>query len=139
MMVNLCLILMVVVTLVAAVCYLTEVPDEKEDLTDRYGASTCTKESRGEQYGPGGYIIIPVEDVDKLVAVEHFRVLDDTDEGPVCTGEKQIYELDLRAPEESVYKYFLKHGIIIEYDPENFALEYLYPPQEEDKTEEQRS
>ena len=28
MIVNLCLILMVVVTLVSAVCYLTEVPDE---------------------------------------------------------------------------------------------------------------
>ena len=45
----------------------------------------------------------------------------------------------MRVLEESVYKYFLKPRIIIEYDPENFALGYLYPPQEEDKTEEQRS
>ena len=114
-------------------------PEEKEYLIERYGAPTCTKESRGEQYCPGGYIIIPVEDVDKLVAVERFRALDDTDERPVYTGEERIYELDLRAPEESVYKYFLKHRIIIEYDPENFAPEYLYPSQEEDETEEQRS
>ena len=114
-------------------------PEEKEFLIGRYGAPTCTKESRGEQYCPGGYIIIPVEDVDKLVAVERFRALDDTDEKPVYTGEERIYELDLRAPEESVYKYFLKHRIIIEYDPENFAPEYLYPPLEEEDTEEQRS
>ena len=114
-------------------------PEEKEYLIERYGAPTYTKESRGEQYCPGGYIIIPVEDVDKLVAVERFRALDDTDDEPVYTGEERIYELDLRAPEESVYKYFLKHRIIIAYDPENFAPEYLYPPQEEDETEEQRS
>ena len=114
-------------------------PEEKEYLIERYGAPTCTKESRGEQYGPGGYIIIPVEDVDKLVAVERFRALDDTDERPVYTGEERIYELDLRAPEESVYKYFLECGIIREYDPENFAPEYLYPSPEEDDTEEQRS
>ena len=114
-------------------------PEEKEYLIGRYGAPTCTKESRGEQYGPGGYIIIPVEDVDKLVAVERFRALDDTDARPVYTGEERVYELDLRAPEESVYKYFLKRGIIREYDPENFAPEYLYPSPEEDDTEEQRS
>ena len=114
-------------------------PEEKEYLIERYGAPTCTKESRGEQYGPGGYIIIPVEDVDKLVAVERFRALDDTDERPVYTGEERVYELDLRAPEESVYKYFLKRGIILEYDPENFAPEYLYPSPEEDDTEKQRS
>ena len=114
-------------------------PKEKEYLIERYGAPTCTKESRGEQYCPGGYIIIPVEDVDKLVAVERFRALDDTDEKPVYTGEERIYELDLRAPEESVYKYFLECGIIREYDPENFAPEYLYPSPEEDDTEEQRS
>nr|WP_315032131.1 hypothetical protein [uncultured Porphyromonas sp.] len=114
-------------------------PEEKEYLIERYGAPTYTKESRGEQYCPGGYIIIPVEDVDKLVAVERFRALDDTDERPVYTGEESIYELDLRAPEESVYKYFLKHRIIIEYDPENFAPEYLYPPLEEEDTEKQRS
>lgn len=114
-------------------------PEEKEYLIERYGAPTCTKESRGEQYGPGGYIIIPVEDVDKLVAVERFRALDDTDARPVYTGEERVYELDLRAPEESVYKYFLKRGIIREYDPENFAPEYLYPSPEEDDTEEQRS
>ena len=114
-------------------------PEEKEYLIERYGAPTYTKESRGEQYCSGGYIIIPVEDVDKLVAVERFRALDDTDDEPVYTGEERIYELDLRAPEESVYKYFLKHRIIIEYDPENFAPEYLYPPLEEDETEEQRS
>ena len=114
-------------------------PEEKEYLIGRYGAPTCTKESRGEQYGPGGYIIIPVEDVDKLVAVERFRALDYTDEKPIYTGEERIYELDLRAPEESVYKYFLKREIIIEYDPENFASEYLYPPLEEEDTEKQRS
>ena len=114
-------------------------PEEKEYLIERYGAPTCTKESMGEQYGPGGYIIIPVEDVDKLVAVERFRALDDTDARPVYTGEERVYELDLRAPEESVYKYFLKRGIIREYDPENFAPEYLYPSPEEDDTEEQRS
>ena len=113
-------------------------PEEKEYLIERYGAPTYTKESRGEQYGPGRYIIIPVEDVDKLVAVERFRALDDTDERPVYTGEERIYELDLRAPEESVYKYFLKNRIIIEYDPENFAPEYLYTSLEEDETEEQR-
>ena len=113
--------------------------EEKEYFIERYGAPTYTKESRGEQYGPGGYIIIPVEDVDKLVAVERFRALDDTDEKPVYTGEERIYELDLRAPEESVYKYFLECGIIREYDPENFAPEYLYPSPEEDDTEEQRS
>lgn len=45
----------------------------------------------------------------------------------------------MRAPEESVYKYFLKRGFILEYDPENFAPEYLYPSPEEDDTEEQRS
>ena len=55
------------------------------------------------------------------------------------TGEERIYELDLRAPEESVYKYLLKHRIIIEYDPENFAPEYLYSPLEEEDTEKQRS
>ena len=114
-------------------------PEEKEYLIERYGAPTCTKESRGEQYGPGGYIIIPVEDVDKLVAVERFRALDNTDGRPVYTGEERVYELDLRAPEESVYKYFLKRGIILEYDPENFAPEYLYPSPEEDDAEEQRS
>ena len=114
-------------------------PEEKEYLIERYGAPTCTKESRGEQYGPGGYIIIPVEDVDKLVAVERFRALDNTDERPVYTGEERVYELDMRAPEESVYKYFLKRGFILEYDPENFAPEYLYPSPEEDDTEEQRS
>lgn len=114
-------------------------PEEKEYLIERYGAPTYTKESRGEQYCPGGYIIIPVEDVDKLIAVERFRALDDTDERPVYTGEERIYELDLRAPEESIYKHFLKCGIIREYDPENFAPEYLYPPLEEDDTEKQRS
>ena len=114
-------------------------PEEKDYLIERYGAPTYTKESRGEQYCPGGYIIIPVEDVDKLVAVERFRALDNTDERPEYTGEERIYELDLRAPEESVYKYFLKHRIIIEYDPENFAPEYLYPPLEEDDSEKQRS
>ena len=114
-------------------------PEEKEYLIERYGAPTYTKESRGEQYCPGGYIIIPVEDVDKLVAVERFRALNDTDEKPIYTGEERVYELDLRAPEESVYKYFLERGIIIEYDPENFAPEYLYPPLEEEDTEKQRS
>ena len=114
-------------------------PEEKEYLIERYGAPTYTKESRGEQYCPGGYIIIPVEDVDKLVAVERFLALDDTDERPVYTGEERVYELDLRAPEESVYKYFLEREIILEYDPENFAPEYLYPPLEEEDTEEQRS
>ena len=114
-------------------------PEEKEYLIERYGAPTCTKESRGEQYGPGGYIIIPVEDVDKLVAVERFRALDNTDARPVYTGEERVYELDLRAPEESVYKYFLERGFILEYDPENFAPEYLYPSPEEDDTEKQRS
>ena len=114
-------------------------PEEKEYLIGRYGAPTCTKESMGGQYGPGGYIIIPVEDVDKLVAVERFRALDDTDERPVYTGEERIYELDLRAPEESVYKHFLECGIIREDDSENFSPEYLYPPLEEEDTEEQRS
>ena len=114
-------------------------PEEKEYLIERYGAPTYTKESRGEQYGPGGYIIIPVEDVDKLVAVERFRALDNTDARPVYTGEERVYELDLRAPEESVYKYFLERGFILEYDPENFAPEYLYPSPEEDDTEKQRS
>ena len=114
-------------------------PEEKEYLIERYGAPTYTKESRGEQYCPGGYIIIPVEDVDKLIAVERFRALDDTDEKPVYTGEERVYELDLRAPEESVYKYFLEREIIIEYDPENFSSEYLYPPLEEEDTEKQRS
>ena len=115
-------------------------PEEKEYLIERYGAPTYTEESRREQYGLGEwYIIIPVEDVDKLVAVERFRALDDTDARPVYTGEERVYELDLRAPEESVYKYFLKRGIIREYDPENFAPEYLYPSPEEDDTEEQRS
>ena len=113
--------------------------EEKEYLIERYGAPTYTKESRGEQYCPGGYIIIPVEDVDKLVAVERIRALDDTDEKPIYTGEERVYELDLRAPEESVYKYFLEREIIIEYDPENFASEYLYPPLEEEDTEKQRS
>ena len=113
-------------------------PEEKEYLIERYGAPTYTEWR--EEYGLGEwYIIIPVEDVDKLVAVERFRALDDTDERPVYTGEERIYELDLRAPEESVYKYFLKHRIILEYDPENFAPEYLYPPLEEDDTEKQRS
>ena len=113
-------------------------PEEKEYLIERYGAPTYTEWR--EEYGLGEwYIIIPVEDVDKLVAVERFRALDDTDDEPVYTGEERIYELDLRAPEESVYKYFLKHRIIIAYDPENFAPEYLYPSQEEDETEEQRS
>ena len=113
-------------------------PEEKEYLIERYGAPTYTEWR--EEYGLGEwYIIIPVEDVDKLVAVERFRALDDTDERPVYTGEERVYELDLRAPEESVYKYFLGHGIILEYDPENFAPEYLYPPLEEDETEEQRS
>ena len=113
-------------------------PEEKEYLIERYGAPTYTEWR--EEYGLGEwYIIIPVEDVDKLVAVERFRALDDTDEKPVYTGEERIYELDLRAPEESVYKYFLECGIIIEYDPENFAPEYLYPPLEEEDTEEQRS
>ena len=114
-------------------------PEEKEYLIERYGAPTYTEEGRREKYAPGEYIIIPVEDVDKLVAVERFRALDNTDEIPVYTGEERIYELDLRAPEESVYKYFLEHRIIIEYDPENFAPEYLYPPLEEEDTEEQRS
>ena len=114
-------------------------PEEKEYLIERYGAPTYTEEGRREKYAPGGYIIIPVEDVDKLVAVERFRALDDTDEKPIYTGEERIYELDLRAPEESVYKYFLKHRIILEYDPENFAPEYLYPPLEEDDSEKQRS
>ena len=113
-------------------------PEEKEYLIERYGAPTYTEWR--EEYGLGEwYIIIPVEDVDKLVAVERFLALDDTDERPVYTGEERIYELDLRAPEESVYKYFLEHRIILEYDPENFAPEYLYPPLEEDDTEEQRS
>ena len=113
-------------------------PEEKEYLIERYGAPTYTEWR--EEYGLGEwYIIIPVEDVDKLVAVERFRALDDTDENPIYTGEERIYELDLRAPEESVYKYFLKHRIILEYDPENFAPEYLYPPLEEDDTEKQRS
>ena len=112
-------------------------PEEKEYLIERYGAPTYTEWR--EEYGLGKwYIIIPVEDVDKLVAVERFRALDDTDERPVYTGEERVYELDLRAPEESVYKYFLEREIIREYDPENFAPEYLYPPLEED-TEEQRS
>ena len=114
-------------------------PEEKEYLIERYGAPTYTEEGRREKYAPGEYIIIPVEDVDKLVAVERFRALDDTDERPVYTGEERVYELDLRAPEESVYKYFLKNRIIIEYDPENFAPEYLYPPLEEEDAEEQRS
>ena len=114
-------------------------PEEKEYLIERYGAPTYTEEGRREKYAPGEYIIIPVEDVDKLVAVERFRALDDTDERPGYTGEERVYELDLRAPEESVYKYFLKRGFILEYDPENFAPEYLYPSQEEDETEEQRS
>ena len=113
-------------------------PEEKEYLIEKYGAPTYTEWR--EEYGLGEwYIIIPVEDVDKLVAVERFLALDDTDKRPVYTGEERVYELDLRAPEESVYKYFLKHRIIIEYDPENFTPEYLYPSQEEDETEEQRS
>ena len=113
-------------------------PEEKEYLIERYGAPTYTEWR--EEYGLGEwYIIIPVEDVDKLVAVERFRALDNTDERPVYTGEERVYELDLRAPEESVYKYFLEHEIIIEYDPENYAPKYLYPPLEEDDTEEQRS
>ena len=112
-------------------------PEEKEYLIERYGAPTYTEWR--EEYGLGEwYIIIPVEDVDKLVAVERFRALDDTDERPVYTGEERVYELDLRAPEESVYKYFLEREIIREYDPENFAPEYLYPPLEEEDTEEQR-
>ena len=113
-------------------------PEEKEYLIERYGAPTYTEWR--EEYGLGEwYIIIPVEDVDKLVAVERFLALDDTDERPVYTGEERVYELDLRAPEESVYKYFLEREIILEYDPENFAPEYLYPPLEEEDTEEQRS
>ena len=112
-------------------------PEEKEYLIERYGAPTYTEWR--EEYGLGEwYIIIPVEDVDKLVAVERFLALDDTDERPVYTGEERVYELDLRAPEESVYKYFLEREIIREYDPENFAPEYLYPPLEEEDTEEQR-
>ena len=113
-------------------------PEEKEYLIERYGAPTYTEWR--EEYGLGEwYIIIPVEDVDKLVAVERFLALDDTDERPVYTGEERVYELDLRAPEESVYKYFLEREIIREYDPENFAPEYLYPSPEEDDAEEQRS
>ena len=112
-------------------------PEEKEYLIERYGAPTYTEWR--EEYGLGEwYIIIPVEDVDKLVAVERFLALDDTDERPVYTGEERVYELDLRAPEESVYKYFLEREIILEYDPENFAPEYLYPSPEEDDTEKQR-
>lgn len=112
-------------------------PQEKEYLIERYGEPSYTEESKGEQYCPGGYITIPVDDVDKLVAIERFRDLDNTDQEPIYTGEERIYELDLRFPEENTYKYFLDRRIIVEYNPKKFAPRYLYspPPQEGIETE----
>ena len=113
---------------------------ERSFLLKKYGEPSHIPETKNDIHGPtGNYIIIPIDDVDKLIAIERFRKLDDTDQEPIYTGEERIYELDLRAPEESVYKYFLGRRIIVEYDPENFAPEYLYPPLEEEDTEKQRS
>lgn len=107
---------------------------EKEYLVERYGKPSYREESKGEQYCPGGYIVIPVDDVDKLIAMERFRELDDTDQEPIYTGEERIYELDLRSPDESIYKYFVERRIIVEYDPEKFAPRYLYSSSNEIKT-----
>lgn len=106
---------------------------EKEYLVERYGKPSYIEESKGEQYSPGGYIVIPVDDVDKLIAIERFRELDDTDQEPIYTGEERIYELDLRSPDESIYKYFVERRIIVEYDPEKFAPRYLYSSSNEIK------
>ena len=108
---------------------------ERSFLLKKYGEPSHIPETKNDIHGPtGNYIIIPIEDVDKLIAVERFRTLDDTDERPVYTGEERVNELDLRAPEESVYKYFIERRIIVEYDPEKFAPRYLYSSSNEIKT-----
>ena len=108
---------------------------ERSFLLKEYGEPSHIPETKNDIHGPtGNYIIIPIEDVDKFIAVERFRALDDTDERPVYTGEERIYELDLRSPDESIYKYFIERRIIVEYDPEKFAPRYLYSSSNEIKT-----
>lgn len=104
-------------------------------LLKKYGEPSHIPETKNDMHGPtGSYIIIPIEDVDKLIAVERFRELDDSDQTPIYTGEERIYELDLRSPDESIYKYFVERRIIVEYDPEKFAPRYLYSSSNEIKT-----
>ena len=100
---------------------------ERSFLLKKYGEPSHIPETKNDIHGPtGNYIIIPIDDVDKLIAIERFRKLDDTDQEPIYTGEERIYELDLRSPDESIYKYFIERRIIVEYDPEKFAPRYLY-------------
>lgn len=108
---------------------------ERSFLLKKYGEPSHIPETKNDIHGPtGNYIIIPIDDVDKLIAIERFRQLDDTDQEPIYTGEERIYELDLRSPDESIYKYFIERRIIVEYDPEKFAPRYLYSSSNEIKT-----
>jgi hypothetical protein len=108
---------------------------ERSFLLKKYGEPSHIPETKNDIHGPtGNYIIIPIDDVDKLIAIERFRKLDDTDQEPIYTGEERIYELDLRSPDESIYKYFIERRIIVEYDPEKFAPRYLYSSSNEIKT-----
>ena len=108
---------------------------ERSFLLKKYGEPSHIPETKNDIHGPtGNYIIIPIDDVDKLIAIERFRKLDDTDQEPIYTGEERIYELDLRSPDESIYKYFIERRIIVEYDPEKFASRYLYSSSNEIKT-----
>lgn len=109
---------------------------EKSYLLRKYGKSSHIPETKNDMHGPSGnYVIIPIGDIDKLIAVERFRELDDSDQTPIYTGKESIYELDLRSPEESTYKYFLERRIIVEYDIKDISTKYLYPPRDEGKTE----
>lgn len=107
---------------------------ERSFLLKKYGEPSHIPETKNDMHGStGNYIIIPIDDVDKLIAIERFRKLDDTDQEPIYTGEERIYELDLRSPDESIYKYFIERRIIVEYDPEKFAPRYLYSSSNEIK------
>lgn len=109
---------------------------EKSYLLRKYGKSSHIPETKNDMHGPSGnYVIIPIDDIDKLIAVERFRELDDSDQTPIYTGKESIYELNLRSPEESTYKYFLERRIIVEYDIKDISPKYLYPPRDEGKTE----
>ena len=72
------------------------------------------------------YVIIPVADLDAIIAVECFREKRDEDSLSIYTEEKRIYVLDFKNPDERVYRYFMEHHIISEYNPDNFDAKYMY-------------
>lgn len=83
-------------------------------LTPICGEAQIPSDVGYDKGGPYYYYIIPINKIDKIIGIKHFR---DTSsfgsyDGEEFTGEKEEIILDIHNFDEKIYKIFKEHGIL---------------------------